>query len=121
MGKDLQAAQRRIQEFEQMAPQSKENAVQMQNLESRLKACEQQISKPEHLIEGMTRTTRDRNGASLLSEQDGVPELAQSVNELDVGNGRWNPFEAGGPVNRRGSAQVVEGGAGRSMASRMHA
>jgi hypothetical protein len=57
----------------------------MQNLESRLKAREQHISKLEHLLEGMTRTTRDRNGAPLLSEQDGVPELARSVNELDVG------------------------------------
>ncbi|KAJ5330524.1 hypothetical protein N7476_000307 [Penicillium atrosanguineum] len=84
MGKDLQAAQQRIQELEQMAPQSKENAVQMQNLES---------SKPEHLFEGMTRTTRDRNGASLLSEQDGVPELAQSVNELDVGTGVGTPLK----------------------------
>ena len=82
---NLQAAQRRIQELEQMAHQPKENAVQMQNLESRLKACEQHISNLEHLFEGMTRTTRDRNGTPLLSEQDGVPELAQSVNELDVG------------------------------------
>ena len=81
----LQAAQRRIQELEQMVNHLKDIVAQMQNRESRLEACEQQIFKLERLLEELIRTPRDRSGALLLSEQNGVPELAQSVNELEVG------------------------------------
>ena len=81
----LQAAQRRIQELEQMVNHLKDIVAQMQNRESRLEACEQQIFKLEHLLEEFIRILRDRNGTPLLSEQNGVRELAQSVNELEVG------------------------------------
>jgi t-SNARE complex subunit (syntaxin) len=61
--------------------------AQMQNRESRLKACEQQMSNLTDLFKELVRTTQDRNGAPLLSEeQTGVPELSQSaVNEQELG------------------------------------
>jgi uncharacterized protein (DUF342 family) len=80
------AAQRRIQELERMVKPLRSIVAQMQNRESRLKACEQQMSNLTDLFEKLVRTTQDRNGAPLLSEeQTGVPELSQSVNEQELG------------------------------------
>ncbi|KAJ5330502.1 hypothetical protein N7476_000285 [Penicillium atrosanguineum] len=83
---DLQEARRRIQELERMVNPLKSIMAQMQNRESRLKACEHQMSNLKHLFEELNKTMRYRNGASLLSEeQSGVHELAQSVNGLEFG------------------------------------
>jgi hypothetical protein len=44
------------------------------------------MSNLTDLFEKLVRTTQDRNGAPLLSEeQTGVPELSQSVNEQELG------------------------------------
>jgi hypothetical protein len=58
----------------------------MQNLESRQKAYEQQISTLEHLFKEITRTMRDKSGASLLTvAQNNIHGPTQSVEELEVG------------------------------------
>lgn len=81
----IQAAQQHIQELQQKVNKLKDIAVQMQKRESRLEACEQHISRLEQSFEKLTKLKRDRNGPLLAEEQNGIHELAQSVNELEVG------------------------------------
>lgn len=79
----LQAAQQRIQDLQQMVNKL-EDIAQKQNRESHLEVCGRRISNLERSVEDLVQTTQDRTAPSMAEEQNGVHELPNSIQELEV-------------------------------------
>lgn len=79
----LQTARERIKVLQQEIKESKQIAIQMQQLQGYLEACEQQMCKLETSFETI-KTEQEKITLLFAHDQKHVPELESSVNEVEV-------------------------------------